>query len=130
MLFNKTYFLDTPLYINTELGDDTYINSITIQLYKVDKYLHFEASFTDASVASTATGELNVSFFSGGCIFKKDRYFTRISKRKTNLFLYSCIDLLIFVIDKNTKKVGLSNYASLFEKLEKLLLQIEGGDQY
>lgn len=130
MLFNKTYFLDTPLYINTELGCNTYINSITIQLYKIDKYLHFEASFTDASVANTATGELNVSFFSGGCIFKKDRYFTRISKRKTNLFLYSCIDLLIFVIPKDERKIGIHNCASLFEKLEKLLLQIEGGDQY
>lgn len=130
MLFNKTYFLENPLYINTELGCNTYVNSITVQLYKIDKYLHFEASFTDASVANTATGELNVSFFNGGCIFKKDRYFTRITKRKTNLFLYSCIDLFVFVIDKDIKKVGLGNYAGLFEKLEKLLLQIEGGDQY
>lgn len=126
MLFNKIYHLKMPAYIKTELGKNTQLNSVVIQVYKYNKFLVFNAALCYSEVRDTLTNELNVHYFKDGCILRKDRYMERCTKNKVKLFLYSNIYYLLNRLPTNI--IGINNYSYLQDELNKLLLQIEGGN--
>ncbi len=80
----------------------------------------------DAGNKDTLTNELNVHYFKDGCILRKDRYMERCTKNKVKLFLYSNIYYLLNRLPTNI--IGINNYSYLQDELNKLLLQIEGGN--
>ena len=115
-----------PAYIKTDLGKNTQVNSVVIQVYKYNKFLVFNAMLCYSEVKDTLTNELNIHYFKDGCILRKDRYMERCTKNKVKLFLYSNIYYLLNRLPTNI--IGINNYSYLQDELNKLLLQIEGGN--